>query len=98
MYWEASGFELLNCDIHELVVENRTPLLSFMYICVPAPIWRRLLKSFVALLRAPKALIEGLEWRIASRMPMIADYDKQLDEGEGALSRGRGTFRSWIWG
>src|SRR5262245_57843795 len=38
-----------NCDIHVTVADpGNTPLLSFMYICVAAPIWRRLLVSFVA--------------------------------------------------
>src|SRR5438132_4056349 len=55
-----------SCVIHELPVENRTPLLSFMYICVADPIWRRLLRSFVAFARSKTPLKAGraIETRI----------------------------------
>ena len=70
-YFEAAGLSALyNCDIHEDVVENRTPLLSFMYICVAAPIWRRLLRSFVALARSNTPLKTGRA--IETRIVIIA--------------------------
>ena len=71
MYLEAAGLSALyNCDIHEPVVEKRTPLLSFMYICVAAPIWRRLLKSFVTFARSRALLTAGT--RNAARILMVA--------------------------
>ena len=52
-YFEAAGLlALYNCDIHEPVVENKTPLLSFMYIWVPKAIWRKLLMSFAPFARS----------------------------------------------
>src|SRR5438309_2162971 len=71
-YFEAAGLSALyNCDIHEPFIEKRTPLLSFMYICVAAPIWRRLLRSFVTFARSRALLRAGT--MIAARMKMVAN-------------------------
>src|SRR5206468_1024283 len=59
----------LTCVIHEVAVENTTPLLSFMYICVAVPIWRRLLRSFVTLARSRTPLKTGTA--IAARMLIV---------------------------
>jgi len=55
--WKTFQLEIylgLSCVIHAVAVENTTPLLSFMYICVPMAIWRRLLMSFVPFARCEK--------------------------------------------
>src|SRR6266480_7631688 len=71
MYLEAAGLSALyNPDIHEPVVENRTPLLSFMYICVASAIWRRLLRSFVTFARSKTLLKTGVA--IAKRIMIVA--------------------------
>src|SRR5438094_529600 len=58
MYLEAAGLSALyNCDIHEPVVENSTQLVSFMYICVPAP--------------APKSTSTGLPSNVAAAIACI---------------------------
>jgi hypothetical protein len=70
-YFEAAGLSALyNCDIHEEVVENRMPLLSFMYICVASPIWRRLLRSLVAFALSRTLLKAGTT--SAAKMAMVA--------------------------
>src|SRR5215475_14446886 len=55
--WKTFQLEMylgLSCVIHAVAVENTTPLLSFMYICVPMAIWRRLLMSFAPCARCKK--------------------------------------------
>ena len=61
-----------------------------------APICRRLLKSFVAFALSRALLRLGI--RIAARMTIDRDYNEQLDQGEGASQRGRGTFGHGYWG
>ena len=59
-----------NCNIHVDVAEpGNTPSLSFMYICVAAPIWRRLLVSFAAFARSRTLVKTGMA--IAARMPSV---------------------------
>ena len=53
------------------------------------PIWRRLLKSFVAFARS-RALKAGMS--DSGENGDDRDYNKQLDQGECALEQGEGNF------
>src|SRR6266542_6872916 len=53
-----------------IVVSGRTLSLSLRYVCIASPIWRRLLRSFVALARSKMLVYAGTA--SAATIAMIA--------------------------
>ena len=70
---------------------GKTPLLSFMYICVADPIWRRLLRSFVTFARS-KTLVKAGIGNCHQDARSVAITTINSMRVKACANRGRGTF------